>query len=224
MRNFVSFAILLLLFSCKTDRDFNKISEGTIEYDITYFSDSASSVPEQFLPKTMLLQFNQNYASYKIEDIMGIFCITNITNLTKRNHVSTIKLFNNKYKYIGKKQELPVFFQPKSLFVVQETDDTVTLAGLLCQKSIVTDVNGRRKFDIAYSDKFIIKHPNINTPYSDINGMLMKFEIDLGNMRLTLKAKKVTRGPVKNKTFRIDEEYKNISESKMREIIATMIR
>lgn len=224
MTKLIPFVLILVFWSCKSDKDLTKIYEGIIEYDITYSSDSITSVPVQFLPKKMLLQFNQHYASYKIEDMMGVFCITNTTNVSRRTHISTIKIFNKKYKYVGKKGEVPVFFRPESVFLIKETEDTVTLAGIKCQKSAVTDLKARRKFDVAYSEDFFIKEPNINTPYSDINGILMKFEIDLGRMRLTLTAKKIVPSQIKNQVFRIGDDYKLINEEKMREIIATMLR
>jgi hypothetical protein len=222
----VTYLIIFSLFvlSCKNKNDFNKISEGAIEYDISYSSDSSSSVPLQFLPKTMVLSFNEQYASYKIEDMMGVFCITNITNLEKRTHLSTIKIFNKKFKYQGNKQEVPVFFQPGANFAITPLKDTVVLAGVKCNKCRVTNMQQRRNFDVLFSNDFYIKHPNINTPYTDIDGVLMCFEIDLGKMRLTLTAKKVIPSSVNDKTFTVDDEYKSISQEQMREIIATMLR
>lgn len=216
--------LIFVLLSCKNEKDLDKIYEGIIEYDITYSSDSATTIPIHFLPKKMILLFNEHYASYKIEDMMGVFCITNITNVSRRTHVSTIKIFNKKYKYTGKKGEVPVFFKPESVFLIKESEDTVTFAGVLCKKSRVTDLKSRRKFDVAYSEDFFIKNPNINTPYSEINGILMKFEIDLGRMRLTLTAKKIIPSKVSNQDFRISDDFKAINEEKMREIIDTMIR
>ncbi|HEX3009750.1 MAG TPA: hypothetical protein VHO90_19255, partial [Bacteroidales bacterium] len=185
---------------------------------------SATAIPIQFLPKKMILTFNEHYASYKIEDMMGVFCITNTTNVAQRTHVSTIKIFNNKYKHEGKKDEIPIFFRPQSVFIVTETSDTTTVAGIICNKSLVTDVTARRKFEIASSDDFFIKQPNINTPYCNINGILMKFDIDLGKMRLTLTARKIIPTKVDNRMFTSTEDYKIINETKMREIIATLLR
>lgn len=224
MKRLIPFALILFIFSCRNEKDFNKITEGIIEYDIHYSCDSSSMVPVQFLPRTMVLQFNQNHASYKIEDIMGIFCITNITNLSRRTHISTIKIFDKKYKYEGSRGEVPVFFKPESLYAVEMINDTITLAGVECTRSMVTDIKERRKFEVDYSDEFVIKHPNINTPYADIDGILMKFEIDLGKMRLELTAKKITPTSVNNASFDVSDEYKDINEEKMRDIIATMLQ
>lgn len=224
MKRLIPFVLILFLYSCKNEKDFNKITEGIIEYEIHYSCDSASMVPVQFLPKTMVMRFNQNHASYRIEDMMGIFCITNITNLSRRTHISTIKIFDKKYKYEGKKGEVPVFFKQDALYAVEQLNDTVTVAGVACNKSIVTDIKERRKFEVDYSNEFVIKHPNINTPYSDIDGILMKFEIDLGKMRLGLTAKKIIPSSVNNSSFNVSDEYKEINQEKMRDIIATMLQ
>lgn len=223
MIRLIPIAFILVLFSCKNEKDLNKIYEGIIEYDISYSGDSTPGIPVQLLPKKMILQFNQHFAAYKIEDGMGVFSITNTTNIEKRTHVSTIKFLDKKYKYTGKKEEVPVFFRPESIFLTKETEDTTTLAGVPCNKSIITDLKRRRKFEVAYSDEFSIKDPNINTPYCDISGILMKFEIDLGKTTLTLTAKKITPSRVSNHMFRINKDYKEINEAKMREIIASLL-
>lgn len=219
--------LLVLIFvvvSCKNENDPAKIYEGIIEYDIAYSNDSSSSLPIRLLPKKMILQFNRHYASYKIEDMMGIFCITNITDLSSHTHVSTVKMFNSKYRYESGSDEMPVFFKPQSIYYSKETEDTTTLAGVCCYKSVITDIKERRNFVVAYSNNFLIKQPNVNTPYRDINGVLMKFEIDLGKMKLHLTAKKIIPSKINDKIFKIHDDYKAIPQKKMREIIATMIR
>lgn len=224
MIRLILFALILFVFSCQNEKNLTKFYEGIIEYDIAYSCDSANSLPVQFLPKKMILQFNRNYTSYKIEDMWGVFCITNTTDISRHTHVSTIKLFNNKYKYESNKEEVPVFFRPETIFSVKKTADTLTLAGMPCCKSVIVDLKERRKFDVAYSTEIIIKHPNINTPYRDIKGILMKFEIDLGKMRLSLTAKKITPARISNKVFQYTDDYKTITHEKMRDIIATMLR
>lgn len=224
MSRLILIVLIIFVYSCKSDKDLRKITEGTIVYDISYHSDIASSVPVQFLPKTMVLSFNKEFASYKIEDMMGVFCITNTTDLSERTHISTIKIFNKKYKYEGTDNEVPVFFQPQTTYAIENKEDSVSLAGISCNKSIVTNIKEHRNFEVLHSDLFFIKNPNINTPYSEIDGVLMKFEIDLDKMRLTLTAKKIIPSAINNKEFKITNDYKPISQEKMRSIIATMLK
>jgi hypothetical protein len=223
MTRVILFTFVLIFTACQNERDLNKIYEGIIEYDIAYSSDS-SDLPMQFLPRKMILLFNKNYASYKIEDMMGVFSITNTTDMLRHTHVSTVKFFNNKYRYDGKKEETPVFFNPESVFQIKDTQDTTIMAGVPCLRSWITDTREKRTFQVAYSDEFSIKHPNFNTPYKNIRGILMKFEIDLGRMRLELTAHRVIPGRINSKMFLDTNEYRPITRDKMQEIIASMLR
>lgn len=222
MTRVILFTFILIFTACKNERDLNKIDEGIIEYNISYSGDSIG-LPV-LLPKKMTLLFNQNYASYKIEDMMGVFSITNTTDMSRHTHFSTIKFFNNKYRYEGRKDEVPVFFNPETVFQIKDTQDTTMMAGIPCVKSLITDLKEKRTFEAAYTDEFSIKHLNFNTPYKNIRGILMKFEIDLGKMRLELKAHRIIPGRISNKMFMVDDDYRLITRKKMQEIIATMLR
>lgn len=223
MNKLIVLLFAVVMFSCHKGEKASKIAEGIIEYSISYSSDSVSSVPLQFLPKKMILQFNKDFASYQI-NLMDVFCITNITNLNKKTHTATFKMFNSKFRYEGRKGEYPIFFAPNTQFAILTQQDTLSLAGRNCYKAIVSDVNKLRNFQVYYTNDFEVSHPNTNTPYSDIPGVLMNFEIDLGRLRLTVIAKKVIVTPVDASVFQIDESYKPINQDKMRKIIDDLVR
>jgi hypothetical protein len=212
------------LINCHNNIINEKLKEGSILYDITYFNTSDRNFPPQFLPNTMELKFNKNYASYTIEDRVGLFSISNITDLKKHSHLTLIKVFNKKYAYKGTRSEIPVFFEASaSTYYVNFLPDTLKLAGISCKRASVTDTKSHKNYDIAYTSNIAVANPNENTPYKDIDGLLMKFVLQMKNLRMVLTAKKYEKKQTNDKEFIIPEGYKFITKKQMEEIITTLL-
>src|SRR5271157_210928 len=134
---FIFVLVFLVCNSCKTLlRD--KITEGSIQYDIVYNYSSVKNFPVQLLPKTLEFKFNKNFASYSLEDKVGLFAINIIINLQKHNHITMIKVFDKKYLYQSERKEMPIFFNPETKYKIKCSNDTFRIAGLLCKNAKVT--------------------------------------------------------------------------------------
>lgn len=219
----LSFAILFTGISCSHQGFKEKINEGVIIYDITYKNNSGQSFPIQLLPKTLEMKFNENYVAYTIEDRVGLFSISNITDLNNRRHRTLIKVFDKRYVYQGDTKEPPVFFKSNAPFDVEYSSDTCRLAGILCKKAFLTDASTSQIFVVLYSSESGIRNPNYNTPYGKINGLLMQFGIQMKNLDMRLTAKKFNEKDVSDDEFIIPEEYKHINKEQMEEIINTLL-
>lgn len=222
-RGFTIMISFFLLIQCSDVIEKDKLTEGIIEYDIAYVNNSDRSFPLQLLPKTMELKFNRNYAAYTIEDRVGLFSISIITNLKKRNHLTLIKVFNKKYVYRSEKKETPIFFDANTTYYVNFLKDTFHLAGIPCKKASVTDTKSRKNYDVAYTSNIDVPNPNLNTPYKDINGLLMEFVLQMKNLKMTLTAKKIIKKKINDQNFVLPDGYKFISKKQMEEIMTTLL-
>ena len=212
---------IFLLTQCRSLQD--KLTEGTIEYEIVYTNNSTQNIPLQLLPKTMQVKFNHNFVSYTIEDKFGVFSICNIQNLRKQSQITLIKLFNKKYVYQAGKKETPVFFSSNIPYKVNFIKDTMRLAGLFCKRASVIDPQSMKCYDIAYTSNVELKDPNHNTPYKKINGVLMKFELQMKSLDMMLTAKKIVQKKIDDEDFLLPEEYKFISKKQMEEILSNLL-
>lgn len=222
---FLVFVLCFIFVSIGCDnKDNNKqISQGIIQFDISYNNRSDKKFPVQLMPKTMELKFNKDFSSYTIEDRLGLFSIKNILSYNNRNHITLIKFFDKKYVYSGTLKEPPLLFNSSVDYKVTYFDDTSRLAGFLCRKAVVTDKLTNSDFDIFYTSNIIISKPNINTPYKAIDGMLLGFRLNIKTLDMQLKAKKFEHKIVKNDQFEIPKDYKPITRKQMEEIITTIL-
>jgi hypothetical protein len=169
------------------------------------------------------MKFNNNFASYTLEDRVGLFSISNIINLSDHENITLIKVFDKKYVYTGGKNDTPLFFRNNTPYEVKLLSDTQRLAGLLCQTANIFDPETKKSYDVLYTNNVQVRDLNHNTPYEKINGLLLKFGIQMKNLTMKLTAKKIEPKEIKDQEFSIPEGYKHISKSQMEEIINTLL-
>jgi hypothetical protein len=220
----ISFLFLfILLNSCTTSYFSEKMDQGDVTFDIAYTNNSGRSFPIQLLPKTIDMKFNNNFASYTLEDRVGLFSISNIIDLLKHENITLIKVFDKKYVYRGGRNDSPLFFKNNTTYDVKLLSDTQRLAGVLCKTANMVNPETKLSFNILYSSSIKVGDLNENTPYGKINGLLLQFGIQMKNLDMKLTAKKVEQKEIKDQEFSIPEGYKHISKSQMEDIINTLL-
>jgi hypothetical protein len=216
--------ICVVVFSaCTSHFSQNKIKQGVVSFDITYINTSGRNIPIQLLPKTMLLKFNSRYASYTLEDRLGLFSISNIVDLKKCSHLTLIKVFDKKYAYRGTRKETSILFSSASVYDIKPTTDTLRIAGFLCKKSVVSDTLNHKVFNIYSTLYTVLDTPNVNTPYEHVDGMLLDFLLKLKNIDMKLLAKKIEEKNIVDTEFGIPSDYKLITKKQMEDIIISLL-
>jgi GLPGLI family protein len=221
IKNFIAFFMLAILVQCNDNNQNNHISQGIIQYDITYIKQADKKFPIQLMPKTMELKFNKEFSSYSIEDRLGLFCIKNILNYAESKHITLIKVFDKKYVYSGLTNEPPILFESSNNYKFKYKDDTSRIAGFLCKKVDITDE--QNNFAVYYTNNIEIDKPNKNTPYSGINGMLLNFRLHIKDMDMQLNGRKFEHKIIDNSQFEVPKGYKAITRKQMEEIITTIL-
>jgi hypothetical protein len=215
--------ILGLGLGCKRLNGHHAANQGVVVFDIEYVKNSGRNIPVQFLPKVMELKFNKHYASYSIEDRLGLFAISNQIDLKKHLHVTMVKVFDKKYAYVGTDSETSILFNSELPYVIQLLKDTMTVAGFSCNKALATNSINGASFDVLYFKDSRIENPNLNTPYRDVDGLLLKFTLQLKNIDMNLTAKEFIQKEIGDSIFEIPDEYKRISKKQMEEIVMSLL-
>lgn len=202
----------------------NKIREGIIEYDIIYLENQLGNISTSMLPKTLTLRFKDHMAMYRINGLFGAFSICNISNSRSVTNTTLLKLLDNKYFYQGKKNENACCFDDLTGIHLEYTDETKNILGFNCKKVIASfPDNDKNSFIIYYTDDIKIKKPNSTNPYSDINGVLLEFELQLNGINMRLKPRSFHKTEVQYEEFEIPPGYKKVSKEKMAQIFAELL-
>ena len=220
------FALVLifasLLLSCDTI-DFSDQPQGMIEYDVTYLS-NRSSMPTNLLPKKVILKFRAQKSITTIEGFMKMFSLSNINDFRKHTNSLMLKVVEKKYFYQGEKFDPPFFFDKIKGPIILLKPEKKIFAGITCKKAVVNFADKTSSpFDLYYTDSIKLKSPNKSTPFHQIEGVLMQFNIRISNVEMRLTATKYKQDNVSENVFVIPEEYKKVKKEKLIVVINKLL-
>jgi GLPGLI family protein len=215
--------IFLVLFTGCDHFHKGKPLEGLIEYEVFYLNNE-SNIPTNVLPNKVYLKFKDKKSLTAIEGFMGLFSLTNITDVKKDENMTVLRVMDNKYFNLTDEDELPFFFEGLEDIDIMLVDDTKVIAGINCKKAIVSfPDSSKQPYEIYYTEEIKIKNPNKVNPYRKINGVLMQFIMRINNMEILLIATKYSPQSIPDEAFIIPKDYKKISKLKMKMILAKLL-
>jgi len=213
---------LLVLLSCKLNKTPDLIEEGIITYDITYFQTEKENPLISLLPTQMTITFKGDKAVSVFEGWMGIFSSCLITDISEGENKTLIKLSDKKYYSVSAIDE-PFIGEKIDSIYIKNLEETKDIAGYKCKKSTVKIYNPENSsFDIYYTDELNLKYPNINSPFKDIQGVLMEFQMEINSIEMKLTFNNLNTDKIHDSVFNVPEGYHNISRTEMEEILESV--
>lgn len=216
--------VLATVLSCQGPTDTqNGIREGFIEYRMEYQGDSLNHL-EYLLPKKMKMYFKDNNTRNSISDLAGVVEFTHIKNQQKGTYTSLVDVFNNKYKYVEESQQnqSSIFFRSRPQINILRTDEMKTIAGYTSRRYNIhyPDQDGTtREFPVYVTKDIAIKGFTDLTPFDDIDGVLMEFQLQIYELPLKFTAIKVSSEDITSEKFRIPSGYKQVNKQSMKKIM-----
>lgn len=214
-------ASLFIIQSCNLkDRGADKTEADYIEYTVNYMENMAGDIPTHMLPDVMKAYYSKRYIRTSIEGFFGQFSLVQIANLRQNTVTTMINFFGNRVSYTGEKGELPAGIVELTDPVVQLTNDTTHICGMLSKKAVVETNDSA--FDVYYIEDIDIQSPNITTPYFFIEHVLSDFRVQLSVLKMQLIMRHHEKTTVESSLFEIPENYKPVSKETMESIINSL--
>lgn len=208
--------------SCKENGE-NYIDQGEIHYNVEY-PENSSSLPVEFLPKTMIVYFKDDKVLFELLSPFGNSGITNLTNPSKEIYDTYFSLFTMKYYYPSKPGETYPGFESMEGMHIQETSKTAVICGLQCRNAEVSlPSNPGKKYSIWYTNEIPIKNPNASTPYAEIDGVLMSFFYLMGDSEFRFVATNVYKKEIKDDIFERRSRFSQVSKKDLIKVISKMV-
>lgn len=220
----ICLTFFLLLISCKKSYKEEKYANGSIEYKITYLENELKEISPSLLPKKMKLEFNSHYSTHTIEGFMGFFKLRSHTNFKNKRCATLLEVLNKKYVFHGNRGESMCCFDNIDNMEVEYTEDTKIIAGLNSKKAIIRLPDNDASFEIYYTDEISIDEPNSTNPYTQIDGVLMDFQLNLIYLKMQFTAEKFI--PSQNKKIKklnLPEKYQEVTREQMTYIIRRLM-
>lgn len=168
------------------------------------------------MPKDMKMKFKNNNTIGELKTGAGVFTTKFISNENNRNLFHYLKLVNKKYGLILDSADIYSSYakKPDDMKLVP-SDSTKMIAGYKCKRIDIVFEDPKKNFTIYYTDEIGIKDPNWCSPFHEISGVLMEYNISQYNIEMHLTAKSVTATEISNDEFSIPTEYEKISQAEM---------
>lgn len=216
--------VLLILTACKKETYNGKYVNGYIEYKITYIENELKEISPSLLPKKMKLEFSPNYSINTIEGFMGFFKLKSHTNFKHRKCFTILEVLNKKYLFKGKKGESMCCFDEDSDMKIEFTDEFKEIAGLQSKRAIVSLPEKDETFDIYYTNEISIDNPNSTNPYSQVDGVLLDFQLKLAYLKMKFTAEKfIPSQDNEIKKFKLPANYREVNREQMTYIIKRLM-
>jgi hypothetical protein len=202
-------ATLLVTFSGFAQKEFK---EGKIVYTITYPDMDFDAQTAAMMPSVMTLYIKGDKTRMEMKMGMGMSNVT-ITDAKAKTVTSLIDAMGQKYAMKLSEEDINKEAEEVPEIEINKTDQTKEIAGLSCQvtKLVFKDKKGERiDSEICLSKEFSVSNANWSNPqYKDVDGLMLEYEMEQGQMKMKLKAKSVKEEAVADSMFEIPAEYEH---------------
>lgn len=201
--------ILLFVWGCKKKSETDdRINEGIITYNVSYFSSEKDNPIIALLPNKVELHFKDNNICLISEGYLGFFSTKFISKYENKNSNILLKVLSNKLNYEFPKDEIAFVYSQLPPIKIEYQDSTKQIAGYECKRATVyMDNITKTQVDLFYTLEIGLKAPNRNTPLHKIPGVLMEFETTMNQVKAKFTAQSVSITAVDEEEFTIPEEY-----------------
>ena len=196
------------------------VSEGVIEYDITYPKLDPNSMMVSGMPNKAYLRFKDNNMSNDMSGMMGLISITYISNHDLQKVEQRLTLINKKYSSAISADDLKRL-NDSYVASVEPTDKEQEIAGFKCRE-VTAKLTSGEEVKIYYTNDISIENANWSNPYSKIDGVLMDFQMERYGVSMHLRAKSVLSQKVDDDVFKLpadSTEYKKIEFPELEKIL-----
>jgi GLPGLI family protein len=201
--------LVILLVDCNRGKR-PGLTEGRIDFKITYEQQEIGGYSASLLPSKMTMEFRDNMVKNTIQGGMGFF--------------NYLKFIDKKYIFKGDKNEPPCCFGLMDGMDIEFTRQTKEIIGFDCRKAIASFPDGDiESFDIWYTEELQLNKPNGNSPFQKIPGVLLEFNTIMGNANMHMVAKScdVTRIPAR--IFELPKNYTKVSKLEIETILNALL-
>lgn len=212
------FSLLIIFFmatSCNTDVSDGK--EGKIIFKLTYLDDENQNPIITFLPTEMTYIFKDGKTKQQVEGWGGVFKMIGISDSKNDSVVALMKLLGDKFLYRCKLGEDSFGYEPWENLTYEYLNEEKLIAGYNCKKAIAH--HKEASYELYYTEDIIINQANWNTPFKEIKGVLLEYQIDMFNIKTKIEALEIKNIKIEESEFNIPEGYKNVDKKKIEDTV-----
>lgn len=196
------------------------MNQGTIEYNISYPDIPEDSYLLDLMPKKMETRFHMGSFRSDIVAGMGLFKTSIICEKGKSDLTHSVKMLNKKFASSLNLEQLKDFnpeFQSISITPLEEEKE---IAGFMCSSANVTvEGDSSWEFKVYYTTEIKLENANMHTPFKEIDGVLMQYDILSYDTHMRFTAQKVSTEEIQPSDIALEEGYEQVSPPELKKEI-----
>lgn len=205
---------VLLLFAsgCGHSLLQRRVTEGVIEYAITFPDYDPNGLMAGMLPEKTTLTFNEEQQAVDLSAGMGVFRTSMVVNTPEKVMDYHMSVMSKRLVAELHPRDLQAFNKESQALTILYTNAVDTIAGYPCRKAVaVYDGIDRPEVDLWYTDGIEMDTPNWYGPFSEIPGVLLRYEMMQYGIRMRLDAVAVKPGPVDASRFAVKDDHEKVA-------------
>lgn len=194
-----------------------QLTEGIIEYDASVLN--TDNPMASYAPSKMTFKFKDSRCRGEISAGMGMLNTVLITNPEDKTLIQLVRIVTQKYFHVYDLEAVKKENSVLPEYNLKNTDETKLIAGYKC-KRVIFDFKDNKypDFDVYYTTDIEIESPNWASPFFEIDGVLMEYQVSRYGMDLRFTAKSVKHTPVETAQFEVSEDYKEVKAEYLDEL------
>ena len=219
---------LLIPVSCvNSDSLKPTLSEGTIHYKISYPPEIKRQSIAFLLPRKMDFYFKPGIVRASFKGSLSLYDLDFISDHQKDSSITLLKVLDNKlYVPASETKKLFIFKNQESARVTLEKDTTRTIQGYKVHRATISDptTNALPSYEVWYAPQIWMETLNKNTPFSNIPGALLEFNLSFNNILFQLKAEGIDSLPPPPSVFTVPPNYKVTTIEEIETMISGILK
>ncbi|MBS1582563.1 MAG: hypothetical protein JST66_10225 [Bacteroidetes bacterium] len=204
--------LVLLTGGCGHSLLQRRVTEGVIEYAITFPDYDPNGLMAGMLPEKTTLSFNEERQAVDLSAGMGIFRTSMVVNTPEKVMDYHMSVMSKRLVAELHPRDLQAFNKESQALTILYTNEVDTIAGYPCKKAVaVYNGIGQPEVELWYTDAIEMDAPNWYGPFSEIPGVLLRYEMIQYGIRMQLNATSVTPGPVDASKFALKEDHEKVA-------------
>ena len=215
--------VIAVSFSSCNNRGFKNISQGEIHYSIEYIGNTGV-IPREVMPQNLIVSFKENKILFDISAPIGNSGIMNLSNPKAEIFDTYINFLGLRYFYSAQPGEEHPGFDAMEGMEMKNSSKRKVISGYECKCVEVTLPSNREQiYEVWYTDEINVENPNMSTPFSEIDGVLLGFFFRMGPSEMHFMAESVYKKEIPDKVFERREKYIRVSRDDISKFLIKMI-
>ncbi len=230
MRKHTTNALLVALFAgpflsgCSNELLQRKLAEGVIEYALSFPDYDPNGIMAGMLPERTTLTFADDKQVAELSAGMGIFRTTMVVDGQKQGLDYHLSMMSKKMVAHLQPRDLGIFNAESGRPTIVYTEDRDTIAGYPCKRAIaIFDRIDHPETDLWYTDRIELQNPNWYSPFADIPGVLLRYDVVQYGMRMRLDAISVKASEVDPAKFNVKDEFEKVQPEVLHHELAEVL-